>query len=135
MAVALLCAATAATAQSALFESRSASLGDGKMDITVREVERRPRASVLDIEIRRIGSSVGSSFFILCSVRRLAQARGGFRHIAKLDEIPGRGQMLVGFLESASDPPAGADAAFGIHAARAQVVELEQFARICDGMK
>lgn len=130
--IAALAAFAACNVQAQLFESRSAQTG-AKMDITLREVERRPRASVLAIEIRQVGSSVGSSFFILCSIRRLAQQRGGYRHIVKLEEHPARGQMLVGFLRSAADSPAGADPAFAVPGA--QVVELEQFAPICDGMK
>jgi hypothetical protein len=117
-----------------LFESHSAGLGGGKMDISIREIERRPRASVLDIEVRQIGSSVGSSFFLLCSVRKLDRARGGTGHIVKLEETPKRGQMLIGFLKSADEPPGNADPAFAAAGARAQVVELEQFGAICDPM-
>jgi hypothetical protein len=133
-AAALLALGCALPAQAQLFEAHSARPG-AKMDITLREVERRPRSSVVAIEIRQVGSSVGSSFFVLCSLRRLAQARGGFRHIVKVEETPARGQMLVGFLRSAGDPPGGADPAFDALGARAQVVELEQFAPICDQMK
>jgi len=39
-----------------LFEAHSAALGNGRMDISLRETERRPRSSVLTIEIRQIGS-------------------------------------------------------------------------------
>ena len=117
-----------------LFESHSAGLGGGKMDISIRETERRPRASVLDIEVRQIGSSVGSSFFLLCSVRKLDRARGGTGHIVKLEETPKPGQMLIGFLKSADEPPGNADPAFAAAGARAQVVELEQFGAICDPM-
>jgi hypothetical protein len=81
-----------------LFEAHSAGLGGGKMDISIREIERRPRASVLDIEIRQVGSSVGSSFFLLCSIRKFDRERGGSGHIVKLEETPRRGQMLIGFL-------------------------------------
>jgi len=117
-----------------LFEAHSAGLGGGKMDISIRETERRPRASVLDIEVRQIGSSVGSSFFLLCSVRKLDRARGGTGYIVKLEETPGRGQMLIGFLKSADEPPGNADPAFAAAGARAQVIELEQFGAICDPM-
>lgn len=133
-AAALIAALCTLPAQAQLFEAHSARPG-AKMDISLREVERRPRSSVLAIEVRQVGSSVGSSFFIACSLRRLAQARGGFRHIVKAEETPARGQMLVGFLGSASDPPGGADPAFEALGPRAQIVELEQFAPICDQMK
>jgi hypothetical protein len=119
---------------SALFEAHSAGQGSGKMDISIRETERRPRASVLAVEIRQVGSSVGASFFLLCSVRKLAKARGGFRYVVKLEETPARGQMLIGFLNSADDPPAAADPAFAAAGDQAKVIELDQFGAICDPM-
>ena len=123
--------ATAARADGPLFESHSKRDPDTKMDIVVKETERRPRSSVLEITIRSVGSSVGSSFFLLCSIRRLAQIRGGYRYIVKLEEQPRRGHMLVGFLRAADEPPASAGAEF----AAAAAVDLDQFAPICDQMK
>jgi len=124
----------AATAQKPpLFEAHSAKPG-GKMGISIRETERRPRASVLAIQIRDVGSSVGSSFFLLCSIRKLAKERGGFRHVVKLEETPARGQMLIGFLRFADDPPADTDPAFAAADAKAQVIALDQFGSICDPM-
>ena len=120
-------------AQASLFESRSAQPGSN-MDIVIRETERRARASVLQIQVNRTGSSVGSSFFVLCSVRRLAQQRGGSRTIAKLEDTPSHGSMLVGFLRDAAEPPADADEAFRGMAGRTVIVDLEQFAPICDRM-
>ncbi len=126
-------ATAAAQAKPPLFEAHSAKPG-AKMDISIREIERRPRASVLAIQIRDVGSSVGSSFFLVCSIRKLAKARGGFRHVVKLEETPAKGQMLIGFLKSADEPPASTDPAFGGAGNKAQVVELEQFGAICDPM-
>ncbi len=123
-----------AHAQPRLFESHSARAAGGRMDISVREIERRPRASVLAIEIREVGSSVGASFFLLCSVRKLAKQRGGSNYVVKLEEVPARGQMLVGFLKSADESPALTDPAFAAAAGKAQVIELEQFGAICDPM-
>ena len=34
-----------------LFQTSSKELGDGKMDIVVTEIERRPRTSVVDVKI------------------------------------------------------------------------------------
>lgn len=137
--IAVVCAAAAIAATDAaaqspqLFEAHSAGQGSGRMDISIREIERRPRASVLSIEIRNVGSSVGSSFFLLCSVRKLAQARGASSHVVKLEETPQRGQMLIGFLRGAAEPPGNTDPAFAAApAGRAQVIDLEQFAPICD---
>lgn len=101
------------------------------MDIVITEVERNPRTSVLDIKINSVGSSVGSSFFIVCSLSDLAKQRGGFRYIVKAEEKPGRGQMLVGFLRSEDEAPEVIDARF----AGSRVIDLEQFAPICDNMK
>ena len=122
-------------AQGQLFESDSKSLGSGKMDIVVREVERRPRSSVVDIRITTVGSSVGSSFFILCSIRDLARQRGDYRYIVKLDDRPQKRQMLVGFLRAPDDRLPEIDAAFaGVDPAPA-VIDLEQFAKLCGMMK
>ncbi len=113
------------------FQSDSKRFGNAKMDIVITEIERRPRTSVLDIKVKATGSSVGSSFFIVCSLRDLAKQRGDFRYIVKIEERPGRSQMLVGFLLSAEEPPEILDLQF----AGAAVVDLEQFAPICDTMK
>ena len=113
------------------FQSDSKRFGNPKMDIVMTEVEQGRRTSVVDIKVNKIGSSVGSSFFILCSLRELAKQRGGFHHIVKVEETPRRGQMLVGFLKSADEPPETADTRF----AGAEVIDLEQFSPICDNMK
>ena len=63
-------------ARGQLFEADSKQFGSSKMDIVLKEVERRPRASVVEIRINSVGSSVGSSFFILCSIRQLAKLHG-----------------------------------------------------------
>jgi hypothetical protein len=113
------------------FESDSKRFGNPKMDIVITEIDRQPRTSVLDIKIKAVGSSVGSSFFIVCSLRDLAKQRGGFRHIVKLEGKPGKNQMLVGFLKSADESPEALDQQF----AGATVIDLEQFAPICDMME
>jgi hypothetical protein len=93
-------------ARGQLFEADSKQLASSKMDIVLKEIERRPRASVVEIKITSVGSSVGSSFFILCSLRQLAKLRGPYRYIVKLEEQPKRNQMLVGFLGDAEESPA-----------------------------
>lgn len=47
------------------FRSDSKRFGNPKMDIVITETERHARTSVVDIEIKAVGSSVGSSFFIV----------------------------------------------------------------------
>jgi hypothetical protein len=117
-----------------LFEARSRPPGGGAMDIVVREVERRPRASVIEVEINARGSSVGGSFFVMCSLRRLALERGNYHHIVKRDDQPRPGQMLVGFLRGATDEPSQAGPEFqGLGAAN--VLALDQFAQICAAAK
>ena len=125
----------AAPAQGQLFKSDSKRFGDGKIDIVVSEIDRRPRTSVLQIEIKKIGSSVGSSFFLLCSVRQLATQRGSYRYIVKVEQQPKPGQMIVGFLRAASEDPATLGAEFNGGDKTEGVIDLEQFAPICDGMK
>jgi hypothetical protein len=122
-------------ARGQLFEADSKRWGASKMDIVLKEVERRPRASVVEIKIMSVGSSVGSSFFILCSIRQLARQRGSFRYIVKLEEHPKRDQMLVGFLRDAEESPASLGPEFSGFGGRETVIDLEQFAPICDAGK
>ena len=120
------------TAYGQVFETDSKRHGNPKMDIVLREVERRQHSSVIEITITSIGSSVGSSFFILCSVRQLAQLRGNYRYIVKLEDRPKRGQMLVGFLRDPGETLSDIDPEFAELNAREAVLDLEQFAEICD---
>jgi hypothetical protein len=113
-----------------MFESDSKRFGNPKMDIVLKEVERRERSSVIDIEISKVGSSVGSSFFILCSLRQLAQLRGAYRYVVTLEKTPKYGQMLVGFLRSPSNNPADAGPEFS-NLAHKDIVDLNQFAPVC----
>ena len=101
------------------------------MDIVMTEVERRQHSSVIDIKITLIGSSVGSSFFLLCSIRQLAQLRGNYRYIIKLEEKPKRGQMLIGFLRDPSENLSDIGSEFAEVDARKAVIDLDQFAKIC----
>lgn len=118
-----------------LFESDSKRFGNTKMDIKVREVERRERSSVIQVDIQSVGSSVGSSFFLLCSIRQLALQRGGFRHIIKIEEYPQRGQMLIGFLRSSEENLATLGPEFQKFSGRDAVIDLDKFAELCGKMK
>lgn len=121
-----------------LFVADSKHLAQGQgppaMDIVVSEVERLPMASVLEVDIKRRGSSVGASFFVLCSIRQLAYERGGYRHVVVLDERPKPGQVLVGFLASAGDDPRALGPAFQGEPPP-KPVDLEESAAICEQMK
>jgi hypothetical protein len=127
-------AASAAQSAEALFESDSKRFGNPKMDIVVAEVERLPRVSVLDIRIKAIGSSVGSSFFLLCSVRDLARQRGNFRYVSKIEKAAD-GRMLIGFLQHAGESAANLGPEFAAAGSAATEIDLEKFAPICDRMK
>ena len=118
-----------------LFESYSKRFGNPKMDIVVKEIARRQRSSVMQIDVKSIGSSVGSSFFLLCSIRQLARERGNFRYIVKLEERPKPGQMIVGFLRDANEDPAALGAEFKALDKTTSTIDLEEFALICDAMK
>lgn len=109
-----------------LFRSDSKRFGNAKMDIVLTETQRLERTSIVEIQITAVGSSVGSSFFILCSLRDLARQRGPFRYIAKIEDHPRRHQMLVGFLASADEAPERLDSRL----AGQQVLDLEYFAPI-----
>ena len=130
-----LLSAAGGSGEQELFLFDSKSLEPSKMDIVMREVERFPRSSLLDIEIKSIGSSVGSSFFIMCGVSRLAKVRGDYRYIVKI-EYPGASyRMLVGFLNSADETQAVAGEKFAVWPSRLEVIDLTQFAPICGMMK
>ena len=131
--LALVLVTFAAAAEAQLFESDSKRFGNPKMDIVVAEVERRSRVSVLDIRIKAIGSSVGSSFFLLCSVRDLARLRGNFRYVSKIEKTAD-GRMLIGFLQHAGEPAANLGPEFAAAGSAATEIDLEQFAPICDRM-
>ncbi|HTJ97548.1 MAG TPA: hypothetical protein VL381_08770 [Rhodocyclaceae bacterium] len=117
-----------------LFESASTPQPNSKMDIVIKEVDRRERSSILDLKITNIGSSVGSSFFIVCSISRLAQIRGDYRYVVKLDQTPKQGQMTIGFLRSATEDPAALGRGFE-NLGTKDVLDLEQFAPICSNFK
>jgi hypothetical protein len=125
----------ATPAHGQLFESDSKRFGNSKMDVVVKEIDRRERSSVIQIDIKSIGSSVGSSFFLLCSIRQLARQRGNFRFIVKIEDQPKPGQMIVGFLREANEDPAALGVEFKTVSKTEATIDLEEFAPICDAMK
>lgn len=131
VAASLLCALSA---HGQLFEADSKRQGGGKTDIVIRETERRPSVSVLSIDINTVGSSVGSSFFILCSIRQLARLRGGYRYIVKIDRHGKPAQMIVGFLRSRDDAPGTLGPEFANARPTPEVIDLDTFAPVCDRM-
>ena len=72
--------------------------------------------------------------FFAVSRQKLAKLRGPYRYIVKLEEQPKRNQMLVGFLGDAEESPASAGPEFS-RAGREAVIDLEQFAPVCDSIK
>lgn len=126
----ILTVLAAVPARAESFRSDSKRFGNPKMDIVLTETERLARTSIVDIQITAIGSSVGSSFFLLCSLRDLARQRGSFRYIVKTERVPRYSQMLVGFLNGPTEEPAGLDPRL----AGQPVIDLDYFAPICDKM-
>jgi len=109
----------------ALWSSSSKDFGESRSDFILREVERRPRSSLLQLEIREIGSSVGSSMIIACMMARLAEERGGYRYLIKVDSLPSHpDQMLVGFSHQPGENPQSIDANLP---ASAPEVDLDNF--------
>jgi hypothetical protein len=110
------------------FVADSKNLPNSKMDIVLTEIERLPRVSLLEIKIRVTGSSVGSSFFIACSLRRLAQLRGPTAFVAKLEE---KDRMRIGFLKSKDEPPTN----LGPEFRSAVIIDLDSLAPVCSAME
>ena len=128
---ALLFISLADLASAELFRSDSKRLKNATMDIVVTETERHPRTSVVTIQIKTVGSSVGASFFLLCSIRDLAQQRGRYRYIAKVEDQPSRDHMLIGFLRSSTEAPEHLDTRL----IGQQIIDLHQFSPICNQMR
>ena len=63
-------------------------------------------------------------------LRKLARERGT-HYIAKIDEHPKPGRMLVGFLRDAGDDPAALGPEFANVRRPEGVLELDQFAPLC----
>ena len=96
--------------------------------VTVTETAREARYSILRITHEGRLPSVGSSFFIACSVLNLARERG-FRYVAQLETSA---TLKIGFLTTLGDDPVkvvGAEFA-GLQPERKY--DAEQFAPICD---
>jgi hypothetical protein len=124
----------AVTTQAELFRVDSKDYGPTKMDIVIRETEHRPRSSLVEIIIKNPGSSVGSSFFLLCNIRKLGRERGYPRYIAKAENFPTNRTWLVAFLNGSDDDPRQVDSDLARFKGALPILDLEQFAPICDRM-
>ena len=96
--------------------------------VTVTETAREARYSILRITHEGRLPSVGSSFFIACSVLNLARQRG-FHFVAQLETSA---TLKVGFLDSLEDDPAKVVGADFANLPRERKYDAEQFAPICD---
>ena len=96
--------------------------------VTVIETKRADRYSVLRISHEGRLPSVGSSFFIACSVLNLARQRG-VHFVAQLETSA---TLKVGFLDSLEDDPAKVVGADFANLPRERKYDAEQFAPICD---
>lgn len=79
------------------FESDSNRFGDSKMGIVVREEERRPRASVLNIEVKARGSSVARHCSSCAASARSRNNAAAIATSSRSRIIPGAGRCLSGF--------------------------------------
>lgn len=92
------------------WSSSAKDFGESRSDFILREVERRPQSSVLQLDIKQIGGSVGASMITACMMIRLAEERGGYRYLVKLDKrATNPGQMLVGFSHQPNPAPQSID--------------------------
>ena len=70
----------------------------------------------------------------LCNLRKLGKERGYSRYIAKAENFPVRRTWLVAFLNGPDDDPRQADLQLAGYSQPLPVIDLEQFAPICDRM-
>jgi hypothetical protein len=111
-----------------LFEADSKRYGKSNTDIVIKEVERRPKSSVIEMKITSVGSSVGSSLTVACMLYQLAQVRGNYRYMIKIDErVRNRQQMLIGFLSNPEEKPADIDPEFAQAGGGVAVVDFDVF--------
>ena len=130
LALGLACASAGAGA-APLYSNTTGELkrNDGTTwQVTVTETERAVRYSVLRITHEGRLPSVGSSFFIACSVLNLARERG-FRYVAQLETS---GMLKIGFLDRLDDDPVKVVGVEFTGLPAERKYDAEQFAPICD---
>lgn len=108
---------TAATNPPALVEINSADWGDTNSLMRIVELERNDRTSKLKLTYRRMGTSVGSSMFIMRGFYEIAKARGAeyFINLKEWDDPEG-GRLYVGGFTNRKDADPGRE--FGAEFAR-----------------
>lgn len=77
-----------------------------KIFVEAKEIERGKRHSIITVEFENIREwkSVGSSIFIMCSIREFVKCRG-YNWFATVDGYGARGRILVILLESKEEKP------------------------------
>ena len=120
-----------------LWSASTKEFGERKMDISLKEVQRRLRSSVVQVDIKKLGSSLGSSMMIACMINQLADVRGGYRYIIKLDDrAENSSQMLIGFMRSAEEKPRSIDEEFPEVMSVIDLTELgEELRKVCGAKK
>ena len=96
--------------------------------VTVTEIERQRRHSVLGLTLGGRPPSVGGSMFIACSVLALARERG-FRYVAQLESADA---LKIGFLDSLEDDPVKVIGSEFAGLAATRKYDAEFVAPICD---
>ena len=105
LAVALLtsgCANEAAKPTSMLVQVSSADYGDTKCMMKIVELERNAKTSRLRLTYKKMGSSVGSSMFIMRGFYEVAKARGAeyFTNLKEWDDPDGGRIFIAGFTDT-----------------------------------
>ena len=93
--------AQAATNSTSLVEINSADYGDTNCMMRIVELERGPNTSRLKLTYDKMGSSVGSSMFIMRAFYEVAKARGTeyFTNLKEWDDADGGTLYIGGFTD------------------------------------
>ena len=96
--------ALAGTNSAPLVDIRSADSGDTNCLMRIQEVERNANTSILRLTYRKMGSSVGSSMFVMSGFYEVAKARGAEYFInLKEWQDPNGGQIYIAGFTNTKD--------------------------------
>ncbi len=96
--------ADAATNAAGLVEIDSAAAGNANFRMRIVELERGPKTSLLKLTYEKMGSSVGSSMFIMSAFYEIAQIRGTayFANLKEWEDGTGARFYVGGFTDNAT---------------------------------
>ena len=104
LAIVATCPAQATTNSASLVEINSADDGDTNCMMRIIELERGTKTSKLKLTYEKMGSSVGSSMFIMRAFYEVAKARGTeyFTNLKEWDDADG-GRLYIGGFTNKKD--------------------------------